>query len=105
MSAQNCWQNITIYIFLGGLLGYFLGIPLDFPPEDCFFYWSSSGLILQGLGPWNASIYDRSKNNQETQDCDCIVRGYIYVDHNNKDNSIKTPITARDEEGIYTLFI
>ena len=51
------------------------------------------------------SIYDHSKNHQEAQDSDCIVRGYIYENHNNKDNSIKTPIIVRIMGREYTLFV
>ena len=61
--------------------------------------------MLDNVDASLASIYDRSKNNQERQDCDCIVRGYIYVDHNNKDNSIKTPIIDGYEEGIYFVYL
>ena len=61
-------------------------------------------LILSRLGaaqPGNTMlgyIYDRSKNNQETLFCVVSAGGgwedtFIY--HNNKDNSIKTPIIAR----------
>ena len=58
-------------------------------------------LILSLSTPSNTMlgyIYDRSKNNQETLFCVVSAGGgwedtFIY--HNNKDNSIKTPIIAR----------